>query len=117
MENCQLTFIIAFAPGIEKKKFRNHDHNFFFLLCITEANKNNTFLYKRRLVIIKQAAIYHYATVTQLNRGICGGGAAGGCYATARAHTETGAARRGRTWGVFSRRKLHNMTSTCLNAD
>lgn len=32
MENCQLTFIIAFAPGIEKKKFPNNENNLFFIM-------------------------------------------------------------------------------------
>lgn len=63
--------------------FPNNESFFFLLLLlwITEADKNKFIFYERRLVIIMKAVNYHYATVTQLTREICGGGA-GGCYVT-----------------------------------
>lgn len=60
---------------------------FFFYYGLQRQIKNKFIFYERRLVIIMKAVNYHYATVTQLTREICGGGT-GGCYVTARAHTE-----------------------------
>lgn len=64
-------------------------HNISYLLWSTEADENNNklVLCEWCRVIILKAVHYHYATVTQVTREMCGGAAARGCYATARTHS------------------------------
>lgn len=88
----------------------------------TKTTTTTIILYECRLMIIMKAVHYRYATVTQLTREMCGSGAAGGCYVTAGAYSlvinkwqkQQEKAERG---AIFSQRKLHNMTATCLNAN